>query len=140
MLSPQLVSSSGESYKSASFQLDWSIGELQTETYTNGSALLTQGFHQNNYIVTAIDEPNGITYQISASPNPTTNFIYLRIESPNNQHLQYQITDFRGEVLQNEKISDNNQQINFSDFAFGSYFIFVRQNNQLVKSFKIIKN
>jgi len=139
--SPQLVSSAGESFKNTSYQLDWSIGELQTETYTAGSQMLTQGFHQNSYTVsTAVEQVKGLQFEITAFPNPTTDFISLKVESSKTESLQYTITDLSGRVLQTNKLLENNQQINFSGYAVGTYFITISQNSKLVKSFKIIKN
>jgi hypothetical protein len=138
--SPQLVSSAGDSFNNTSYQLDWSIGELATETYTGSQNTLTQGFHQGTYIVTSIDENPLLEFTITAFPNPTSDFISLKVESSKVESLQYTITDLSGRVLQTNKLLENNQQISFLNYAVGTYFITVQQNSKLVKSFKIIKN
>jgi len=127
-------------YKNSSYQLDWSIGELQTETYRTSGQSLTQGFHQGNYIITEIEQSN--QFEAIVYPNPTIDFVILKIDvsaTYNKGNLQYRITDISGKILQNEKIRGNIQQINFSGFAIGTYFITIQLNNQFVKSFKIIK-
>jgi hypothetical protein len=139
-ISRQLVGAAGESYKNASYQLDWSIGELQTETYKATGQTLTQGFHQGNYLVTAIEQAKDLKFEITAFPNPTTDFIGLKFDNSKPASLQYTITDMIGKVLQTGRLCENNQQINFANYTVGTYFIIIKQNNQFVKSFKIIKN
>ena len=54
--------------------------------------------------------------------------------------VYYTITDFSGKVLQTAKVRSDIEQINFSNYTAGTYFITVQENNQLIKSFKIMKN
>jgi len=138
-VSPQLVSSAGDSFKNSSYQLDWSIGELQTVTYTSNVQIISQGFHQSSYIVTIIDKNLIIEFNINAFPNPTTDFISLEVESSKIENLQFTITDLNGKVLQRGNLTSETKQINFSNNAVGTYFITVQQNSKIVKSFKIIK-
>ncbi len=139
--SPELVSSAGDSFKNTSYQLDWSIGELLTETYSADGKLLTQGFHQNNYTVsTVIAQAPQVDFTITAFPNPTTDFIRLNVEGTNVENLKYTITDISGKVLQNNRLLENNQQISFANYTVGTYLITISQNKKVVKSFKIIKN
>lgn len=139
-LSPQLLSSTGESFKNLIYLMDWSIGEVQTETYSANGHLLTQGFHQSKYAVaTAVNNINGLQFEITAFPNPTTDYVNLKVESIKVENLQYSITDLSGIELLNRQFLGNIEQINFSNFAIGSYFISILQKNRLIKSFKIIK-
>jgi len=139
-VSPHLVSTSGDTYKNTSYQLDWSIGELQTETYAATGQILTQGFQQGNYTITAVEQSNEFQFEIIAYPNPTTDFINLKIKNSKTETFQYIIGDISGKVLQTGKFSDNIQQFNFSEFPVGTYFISIQLNNQVVKSVKIVKN
>jgi hypothetical protein len=45
-VSPQVVTSSGDFYQGTNASLSWTLGEIATETYSNGSTILTQGFQQ----------------------------------------------------------------------------------------------
>ncbi len=138
--SPELVSSASDSFNNTSYQLDWSIGELATETYTGAQNTLTQGFHQGTYIVTSIDENPLLEFSIVAYPNPTSDFVTLKVESSKVENLQVTVTDLTGKVLQNYKFANETEQINFSSYSVGTYLISITQNNQFIKSFQIIKN
>ena len=138
--SPELVSSAGDSFNNTSYQLDWSIGECITATHSAGSYVITQGFHQNSYVVTSVKDL-ATDINISVYPNPTSDFISLNFAKVSNfGKVSYLVTDFSGRVLQTENFTDDIEQINFSNYAEGTYFISVTENNQLIKSFKIIKN
>jgi hypothetical protein len=56
-LSPIVVSSAGDHSTTTSVSLNWTLGELATETFSNGSYTLTQGFHQpvEGIIITGIN-------------------------------------------------------------------------------------
>jgi hypothetical protein len=45
-LSPTVISSSGGYFTGTSASLSWTLGEIATETFNNGSYILTQGFQQ----------------------------------------------------------------------------------------------
>ncbi len=138
-VSPELISSAGDNFSNSNYQLEWSIGEIQTETYSNTENVLTQGFHQNSYIVTTVEDLRA-DFKISVYPNPTADFISLNVQNLEFENMQYTITDLTGRLLQNGNITNDIEQFNFSNYAVGTYFISVQQNSQLVKTFKIIKN
>ena len=53
--------------------------------------------------------------------------------------MQYIVTGISGKVLQNEKVLNEIEQLNFSNYTAGVYFLIIKQENKLIKSFKIIK-
>jgi len=139
-VSPQLVSTAGDSFNNTSYQLDWSIGELQTETFAGSQNTLTQGFHQGTYTITSIHENPLLEFTITVFPNPTTEFIMLKVESEKFNEMFYTVTDLTGKILETGKLINETEQINFTHYAVGSYIVTISQNNQLLKSFQIIKN
>ncbi len=54
--------------------------------------------------------------------------------------MQYSVTDINGKILQTEEVTNETEQLNFSNYSNGVYFLTITQENQLIKSFKIIKN
>jgi hypothetical protein len=136
---PELICSAGDSYSNSSYLMDWSIGELSIETYTSSTMIISQGFHQGEYVVTRIDEIPFFDFSITAFPNPTSDLICLKVESTKVEHINYAVSDISGKVLLNGNTANQLEQINFSNYAPGVYFMSVTQNNKLLKSFKIIK-
>ena len=138
-INPELVSSSGDSFSNATYQLDWSIGECATATHIAGDFVLTQGFHQNTYVITATEDLRA-DINMSVYPNPATDLVSLQVESSKERNMQYTLTDISGKVLQNEKILSSLQTLNFTNYTSNVYFLTVKQENQVIKIFKIIKN
>lgn len=137
--SPQLVSSAGDSFNNTSYRLDWSIGECVTETHSAGTYIITQGFHQNTYIITAVEDFKS-EIEMSVYPNPTSDFISLIFAKVKNfGKVSYTVTDLSGKVLQYNDFANETEQIDFSTYANGTYLISISENNKQIKSFQIIK-
>ncbi len=137
--SPELVSSSGDSFNNTSYQLDWSLGECITATHSAGNYVLTQGLHQNSYVITSV-ENLAKDINISVYPNPTTDLITIDLLSSAGHNNVMTVTDINGKVLQQVEVINEVEQLSFSNYANGIYFLTIKQENQLIKSFKIIKN
>jgi len=120
----------------------YSVGQIvyTTNTGTNGS--VAQGVQQPYEIsvVTAIEEAKGITLSVSAYPNPTADFLQLKVETEKLKDLSFQLFDMNGKLLQNEKITGDQTSIVMSNLEPATYFVKVIQENKEVKTFKIIKN
>jgi len=63
----------GEHFATAGAQLSWTLGEAVIETYApgGGTAQLTQGFHQTQLTVVALNESVTV-FPVLVYPNPTT--------------------------------------------------------------------
>ena len=94
----------------------------------------------SNQEVTAVEDLRA-EIEMLVYPNPTSDFISLNFAKIQNfGKISYTITDFSGRVLQTAELKTDLVQINFLNYAVGNYFITVQENNQLIKTFKIIKN
>ncbi|MBN2174991.1 MAG: hypothetical protein JW731_12730 [Bacteroidales bacterium] len=52
-VSPQVVSSAGDFFEGTNVSLSWTLGEIATETLSNGNVILTQGFQQPFSVILA---------------------------------------------------------------------------------------
>jgi len=137
-LNSQLISSSGKSFKNTNFQLDWSIGETVTETYSSVTNVITQGFHQNTYSISKVEDLlDGI--DINVYPNPTQNFVFINLNQNENKVDVIVLTDIQGKIIQNKKVTKDIEKIEFSNYPRGIYFLKISQTNKSYKEFKIIK-
>jgi len=134
----ELVSSSGDTYTNSSYQLDWSIGECVTETQAADNYIITQGFHQGKYFITELEDLQELI-KMQIYPNPTSDVLNLEIEKSGIDNFQYKIYDFSGQELKSADIKSNTEQINFETYSTGTYLISIFENNQKIKTFKIIK-
>lgn len=136
----KLLSSAGETFKNSNYQLDWSIGELLTETYSGNLNMLTQGFHQGKYIITGVNLIEDLQLEITAFPNPVTDFVLIKIGSEKVENFRFIISDIDGKILQTGKFDENQKQINLAGKSVGTYLLAILSNKAIVKTFKIVKS
>ena len=134
----ELISSSGESSNNTSYQLDWSIGESITSTYNVDNYLITQGFHQNTYS-TLLVKDLAKDIDLYVFPNPTSDILTIRNNTSTFFLGTISITDLQGNVIQQKTITTKEEHLDLSNYADGGYLLLVKQQNELIKIFKIIK-
>jgi hypothetical protein len=117
----------------------YSVGQVvyTTATGTNGS--VAQGVQQPYEISTTLGiNETSINLELSVYPNPTTDYLTLKVDDHSN--LNYQVYDLQGKVIENNKVTTSITTISMEALPKAIYFLNVTKNNQIVKTFKIIKN
>ena len=76
---------------------------------------------------------------IQLFPNPTTNYLTLKIEEAY-KSASYQLIDLQGKVIKSNKVDGDETTIKMEGLPTSIYFLSISDNNQLIKTFKIIKN
>ncbi len=138
----QVLTSSGDNATGAGGTSSYTVGQIVYNTYTGTNGSAAQGVQQpfEISVVTGIEEALGISLEIMVYPNPTTEFITLKIETHEVLNLRYQLNDIKGSLLQDNKIEGNETSIVMSSLLPATYFLKVTDNKKVVKTFKIIKN
>lgn len=135
----EIVNSGGGFFEKTEGSITFSIGEVLIETYTHGELCFTQGFCQANIKVTAVEEITGLEYELLAYPNPTKNFIILKIVRNKFSNLKYFLFDVNGKLLESKDIISTETNIPFHFLMPSVYFLKIIENQVVVKTFKIIK-
>ena len=104
LLAQESPTASGGEATGAGGKASYSIGQVvyTTTTGTNGS--VAQGVQQPYEIsvTTGINE-TAINLVMNVYPNPTTNYLTLKVESEQIESLTYQLIDLQGKVIENKK-------------------------------------
>jgi hypothetical protein len=117
----------------------YSIGQIvyTTNTGTNGS--VAQGIQQPFEISTTVGiNETTINLELSVYPNPTTN--YLTLKTDDNSNLSYQLYDIQGKVIENKTVNSNASNISLEGQPTATYFLSIVKDNQVIKTFRVIKN
>ena len=133
----QVISSGGEYFENSTVSISWTLGEPVTETISNGTNILTQGFQQTKLSASEIFTLNSEVYNISLFPNPTLNIVNLKISDFNN--LTYNISEVNGKLLKERKIISENTEISFAKLPAAVYLLKVFNNKEIIKVFQIVK-
>jgi len=133
----EIISSSGDYFQNATVSVSWTIGEPITETYNNGTNILTQGFQQSKLTSVSIFELLNEGIKVSIAPNPTQDYINLYID--NFKGINYQLYDFTGKIIKQAEVNSCETKIFFSELSSAAYFLNVIKENQIIHTFQIIK-
>ena len=134
------VNATGGDASGSGGSASYSIGQVVYTTNTGTSGSVAPGVQQpyEISIVTGIGEAKAI--MLSAYPNPTINYLTLSIAEFDVSNLSYQMFDMQGKLLQTNKLTGTETQIDMSRYVPSAYFVKVIQGSREIKTFKIIKN
>ena len=135
----QATTASGGNASGSGGSVAYSIGQIVYTTNTGTTGSVAQGVQQpyEISITTGLLETD-INLNLSAYPNPTTNYLMLQIDNYD-KALSYQLYDISGKLIESNTVVANSTTIKMEQMQTATYFLKVTQNNTLVKTFKIIK-
>jgi hypothetical protein len=119
----------------------YTVGQLVSTNSITAAGSLHQGIQQSFEFVTLSNpELTAITLNAVTYPNPTTDFIILALKDENFTDLSYVMVDLLGRLVNKGAIAAFETKIGMKSLPIGVYILRVQQNNQALKTFKIIKN
>lgn len=126
-LSSSVVSSSGGQFEKPNGSLEWTLGEIMTETYQKTVGFFTQGFQQPSVIkVTGIDEfkeKNALAY-----PNPAREVLYVKTTESGD--YQFELFNLQGQKLVSKNSAASGTQIQEIDLrGFSAAIYLLRISN-----------
>lgn len=136
----EAFTASGENAKGSGGSMSYSLGQVVYTTNDGNGGTVSQGV-QHPYeimVVTGVTEKS-IELRIKAFPNPTSNNLYLEIKSIEEKDLIYILCDVQGRCLEMQKISNSQTLIPLQKHTSGTYFLSIRDGDNTMKTFKIIK-
>jgi len=136
------VNSTGGNASGSGGSASYSVGQAVYTSNTETGGTVAQGVQQpyEIWVETTIEEAKGINLLVTAYPNPTTDYLTLRIDEFDISDLSYQLYDMQGKLLRNEKVTSNQTRIVMSNLAPATYSVKVVQGNKEIKTFKIVKH
>jgi hypothetical protein len=134
----QTVTTTGGEATGTGGTASYTVGQVvyTTATGTNGS--VAQGVQQSYEItVLGINDPI-FSAALSVYPNPTSDLLTLKVEKT--EGLTIQLYDLQGKVITSKTVNSTSTNISLEAQPNAIYFLKVTKNNQVVKTFKVIKN
>jgi hypothetical protein len=138
--SHQVLSASGGDATGSGGSVAYSIGQIVYTTSTGTTGTVAQGVEQAYEIYSVGIKETALNISLSIFPNPTSDFLTLKVEDYNNEALSYNLIDDQGKLILSEQITNQETQVAMSTLARGSYFINIVHTNKKIQTFKIIKN
>ena len=138
--SHQVLSASGGDATGSGGSIAYSVGQIVYTTSTGTTGSVAQGVEQAYEIYSVGITETALNISLSVFPNPTSDFLTLKVENYNNEALSYNLIDEQGKLILSEQITNQETLVAMSTLARGSYFINIVQTNKKIQTFKIIKN
>ncbi len=120
-VTPDVTATAGAHFAIPSIQISWTLGETITQTLSNGSAQLTQGFQQSNISVVGISDYD-FSYSVEAFPNPTIDVVRIKL-SDNITEGRLSIIDPTGKIIHEKEIVESEFILDFAPYSQGTYFL-----------------
>lgn len=130
-------SSSGNSVNNYG-SIDYSIGQVFFQSTTTNNYLIEQGVQHIYIINTSFVNETKINLSLSVYPNPVDDKLILKIDNIEKSFF-YKIMSVEGKLIQEAPILANESEIIVKYLPVATYFVEVLLDNQIVKSFKVIK-
>ena len=138
--SHQVLSATGGDATGSGGTVAFSVGQIVYTTSTGTTGSVAQGVEQAYEISSVGIKETALNISLSIFPNPTSDYLTLKVEDYNKEALSYNLLDEQGKSVLNEQITNQDTQVAMSTLARGIYFINVLQANKKIQTFKIIKN
>jgi len=138
--SQEIVPSTGGDAIGTGGTSSFTVGQVFYTSNTSSTGSVSQGVQQAFEIQT-LSNPGLLTVQLTAVtyPNPTTDYVVLKITDTALENLQYSLFDLNGKTIVSKKITTSSTEINTRNFSIGMYLLKLTKKNQPIKTFKIIK-
>ena len=140
IISQEIISSTNGDSSGSGGSSSYTIGQVFFNTIESDYGSLVQGVQQPFEFQT-LSTPALLTVQLTAVtyPNPTTDFVLLKILDTALENLQYTLFDLTGKSITKKPITSNVTQIKMMHLSMGVYLLKITKMNKPIKTFKIIK-
>ena len=137
-LNTSVISTGGETFTASNYYLDFVIGEIVTESYTEQGVLLTQGFLQGVEDELAINEQTISADDIDVYPNPSNDMVYIRCNVMD-KPIRIEINDLQGCMVHSFQFNNNPAAVSLKQLNPGFYVLRLIFPDHNFVSKKIIK-
>lgn len=135
----QSVNAGGGDATGSNGKVSFTIGQIDYVTATGSGGSVSQGVQQPFEIFTlGTDNIPEIKLEFSIYPNPTTDVLFIKNENIDLK-FKYQLFDISGKLLFTSPELVQKDQIDMTLYQTGNYILLIQAENNLTKSFKIIK-
>lgn len=141
LIGQESVNSSGGSAAGTGGDVSYSVGQVTYSYYSTGSGSISQGVQQT-YEISQTSGTNEIAKELELSiyPNPTSDYLELKIGIIEITRMEYRLIDSKGTLIDSKELVESETKFDFNHLTPSTYFLQVSQNNELIKTFKIVKN
>ncbi len=134
------LNTSGGVALSSSGTVAYSLGQAFQDTPSNGLVSVSQGVQQPYEITQTLGiDISEISLNVKVFPNPTQDFLNLRVDFSDYSKYTYSIYDSSDKLILAGKVSSRDTVLRVSSYPAGLYYVKVIKSGKPLKVFKVIK-
>ena len=136
----ETVSSTGGNATGTGGTSSFTVGQVFYTSNTSSAGSVSQGV-QLAFEIQTLSNPELLTVQLTAVtyPNPTTDYVALKITDTALENLEYTLFDLNGKTIDSKKIRTSSTEITMKNLSIGIYLLKLTKKKQPIKTFRIIK-
>ena len=135
---PDVISSSGSLAEGKNIMAHWHLGELAVLTLKGKNHDITQGFGQDNLIISRIDFLQKPALNARVYPNPVKDAVHIILEDSKNGFIA-QLFDMKGLLIKEKTSEGFPLKLDMTFLEPGIYFLRIRKSWHQTATFKIVK-
>ena len=140
----ETIGASGANASGSGGTVSYTLGQVAYSYQSDGAYTITAGVQQAYDLAIGIAE-TGIDLNVSAYPNPTTDFLTLDLnpgqyQNLSERNLAYKLVDLQGKLILESQIQNAQETINMLNESSGIYFLSITENGTVIQTFRISKN
>ena len=119
----------------------YSVGQVVYNVQSGSNGNIIQGVQQP-FEIMVLSNPEFRDLSLSVYPNPSKGMLHLTAdENYDISDIYYSMFDINGKITsQKIKVNSNDEIIQMGNLQSGLYILSITRDNQILKSFKILKN
>jgi Secretion system C-terminal sorting domain len=135
------VLSAGGDGTSFSGSVSYSVGQVAYTSQSSPGGVVSAGVQQPVKVIMVGSNELLPNVTLGIYPNPTKDKLILELsgEYPIRGQYSFSLYDLCGKLLLQERITGSSVSVPLNDFTNGMYLLKVSLNNDVIKTFKVIK-
>lgn len=118
--------------------VSYTIGQIDYISVTSSGSVY-QGVQQPYELYVLETAEWNSDFSITAYPNPVVSFLTVDIGDNSSQPFKYVLVDANGRTVAQGELKEKETQLDVRELASSSYFLNILLNEQLVRSYKLVK-
>lgn len=125
-ITPTVICNAGAVMKANNVSIEWTLGEIATETLKANNNIISQGFHQTNLTVVSTNNP--FISGLKIYPNPVEQ--ELIIENQSGKNIVFHLFNITGQCISEHTFDQGVQALNMNAFPTGTYILEAQSEKQ----------
>ncbi|MFC4685519.1 T9SS type A sorting domain-containing protein [Epilithonimonas pallida] len=117
----------------------YTVGQIDYRQKGSNAEVMEGVQHAYEIITLAVEDLNNKERNILLYPNPVKDLLWIEFSDKNYQNSNYTLFDSQGKLIKKGNLNQQKSELDFSLLPSSVYIIRVFQNDQTIKTFKVIK-